>query len=223
MRKLIFAILSMVMGCVGMMMLYSCNKGETYAEMKKKERNAIEAFIKDNKLVGPINVISESTFYAQDSLTDYTKNEFVLFQEDGVYMQIVRKGEGQSVVEMAKAFTDSTLYTSVLCRFYEWDIEHADTTCTNVGRTSSMVDKLQLTYAHRGRSYSASFTQGYMLQRYGSVVPKGWLKPLDYIRLSRNSGRIAKVRLIVPHSSGTSNASSYVLPFFYEITFQQGR
>ena len=193
MRKLIFALLVLVMGCVGMTVLDSCNKGETYAEMKKKERGAIEAFIKDNKLVGPIKVISESTFYAQDSLTDVSKNEFVLFQEDGVYMQIVRKGEGPSVVEMAKAFTDST------------------------------VDKLQLTYAHRGRSYSASFTQGYMLQRYGSVVPKGWLKPFDYIRLTRNSGRIAKVRLIVPHSSGTSNASSYVLPFFYEITFQQGK
>ena len=222
MKKLVFAIL-VVMGFAGMAMLNSCNKGETYAEMKKKEKNAIEAFIKDNSLIGPIHVISESTFYAQDSLTDTKNNEFVLFQEDGIYMQIVRKGEGQSAVEMAKTFTDSTLYTSVLCRFYEWDIEHADTTCTNVGRTSSMVDKLQLTYAHRGRSYSASFTQGYMLQRYGSVVPKGWLKPLDYIRLSRNSGRIAKVRLIVPHSSGTSNASSYVLPFFYEITFQQGR
>ena len=86
-----------------------------------------------------------------------------------------------------------------------------------------MVDKIQLTYSHRGKSYSGSFTQGYMLRKYGSVVPKGWFKPFDYIKLSHNSGRIAKVRLIVPHSSGTSNASQYVLPCYYEITFQQGR
>lgn len=223
MRKLVFAILVVVMGCAGMAMLNSCNKGETYAEMKKKEKNAIEAFIRDNSLIGPIKVISESTFYAQDSLTDTANNEFVLFQEDGVYMQIVRKGEGQSAVEMAKTFTDSTLYTSVLCRFFEYDIEHASTTCSNIATSTNMVDKVQLTYSHRGRSYSGSFTQGYMLRKYGSVVPKGWFKPFDFINLSRNSGRIAKVRLIVPHSSGTSNASNYVLPCYYEITFQLGR
>jgi hypothetical protein len=34
---------------------------------------------------------------------------------------------------------------------------------------------------------------------------------------------VAKVRLIVPHSSGTSNASQYVLPYDYEITYQLGR
>ena len=223
MKKLVFAILVIVMGCAGMVMLNSCNKGETYAEMKKKEKNAIEAFIKDNSLIGPIHVISESTCYAQDSLTDTKNNEFVLFQEDGIYMQIVRKGEGQSAVEMAKTFTDSTLYTSVLCRFFEYDIEHASNTCSNIATSSNMVDKIQLTYSHRGKSYSGSFTQGYMLRRDGSVVPKGWFKPFDYIKLSHNSGRIAKVRLIVPHSSGTSNASQYVLPCYYEITFQQGR
>ena len=222
MKKLVFVIL-VVMGFAGMAMLNSCNKGETYAEMKKKEKNAIEAFIKDNSLIGPIHVISESTFYAQDSLTDTKNNEFVLFQEDGIYMQIVRKGEGQSAVEMAKTFTDSTLYTSVLCRFFEYDIEHASNTCSNIATSSNMVDKIQLTYSHRGKSYSGSFTQGYMLRRYGSVVPKGWFKPFDYIKLSHNSGRIAKVRLIVPHSSGTSNASQYVLPCYYEITFQLGR
>ena len=222
MKKLVFVIL-VVMGFAGMAMLNSCNKGETYAEMKKKEKNAIEAFIKDNSLIGPIHVISESTFYAQDSLTDTKNNEFVLFQEDGIYIQIVCKGEGQSAVEMAKTFTDSTLYTSVLCRFFEYDIEHASNTCSNIATSSNMVDKIQLTYSHRGKSYSGSFTQGYMLRRYGSVVPKGWFKPFDYIKLSHNSGRIAKVRLIVPHSSGTSNASQYVLPCYYEITFQQGR
>ena len=54
MKKLVFVIL-VVMGFAGMAMLNSCNKGETYAEMKKKEKNAIEAFIKDNSLIGPIH------------------------------------------------------------------------------------------------------------------------------------------------------------------------
>jgi hypothetical protein len=62
-----------------------------------------------------------------------------------------------------------------------------------------------------------------MRQYHGEVVPTGWLKPLDFIRLSKDDSKIAKVRLIVPHSAGTTNASQYVLPYYYEITFQMGR
>ena len=51
-------------------LLQSCDDGETYAEMKEKERDAINRFIKNNSVVGPINVITESQFYAQDSTTD---------------------------------------------------------------------------------------------------------------------------------------------------------
>jgi len=199
----------------------SCEDDESYAEMKEKERKAIKKFIKDNDFVGPITVISESTFLEQDSTTNVENNEFVLFNDDGIYMQIVRKGEGQSVVEMAKEQPDSTVNFRLLCRFLEYDIKNADTLYSNL-YTPSVVDKVQCSYAHRGRSYTASFTEGYMYSAYGSSVPEGWLKPLDYIRLSRNSASIAKVRLIVPHSSGTSNAANYVLPCYYEITYQKG-
>ncbi len=221
MRKLIFALLALFAAVPVLLSLASCDDDESYAEMKKKEKNAINRFIKDNDFVGPITVISEATFYAQDSLTDTTANEFVLFNEDGIYLQIVRKGEGQSVVEMAKEDEDSTVNFRMLCRFLEYDIENADTTFSNL-YTPSVVDKMQCSYAHRGRSYTGSFTEGYMYSNYGSAVPQGWLKPLDFIRLTRNAGKIAKVRIIVPHSSGTSNASSYVLPYYYEITYQKG-
>ena len=110
----------------------------------------------------------------------------------------------------------------ILCRFLEYDIEAADTTYTNY-YTPSIVDKMQCTYTHKSRSYTASFTEGYMQSGYGDEVPKGWLKPLDYLKLSKNLDGIAKVRLIVPHSSGTLNASGYVLPFYYEISYQLGK
>jgi hypothetical protein len=98
MKKILFGVMALVGLCLSTVSLQSCDDGETYAEMKDKEKNAIRRFLKDNDLVGPISVISESKFYEQDSLTDTTKNEFVLFADDGVYMQIVRKGEGQSMV-----------------------------------------------------------------------------------------------------------------------------
>lgn len=201
---------------------FSCRDEETYADMKKKEKKYINRFIADNDYVGPINVISEAQFYAQDSLTDTLKNEFVLFNEDGIYMQIVRKGEGQNMVEMAKEqSSDSTISKTILCRFFEYDIEDDAVTYSNI-YAYTVVDKMLCKYTHRSKSYTASFTEGYMKSSYGAVVPTGWLKPLEFIRLTRNAGRIAKVRLIVPHSSGTSNASGYVLPMYYEITYQLG-
>lgn len=201
---------------------FSCSEGETYADMKEKEKNAINKFIDDNEFTGPIRVITENEFYKQDSLTDTTKNEFVQFSSSGIYMQIVRKGEGKTMIEMAKEDPDSTITQRLLCRFLEYDIESGDTINANIYKPN-IVDKLQVKYSHQSRSYTASFTEGDMMNKYGSsVVPTGWLKPLDFIRLTRNAGRIAKVRLIVPHSSGTSNASGYVLPMYYEISYQLG-
>lgn len=202
--------------------LFSCKDQETYAEMKDKEKKAINAFIKDNDLTGPITVISENAFYAQDSLTDISRNEFVLFEEDGIYMQIISKGEGPNMAEMAKEQPDSTVSKNILCRFLEYDIESADTTMTNYN-SPSIVDKMLVKYSLYSRSYTASFTEGYMKSKYEATVPKGWLKAFDYIRLSRDAGKIAKVRVIVPHASGTQNASGYVLPYYYEISYQLGR
>lgn len=204
-------------------MVSSCDDGETYADMKEKEKSAINSFIKDNDIVGPIKVITESEFYANDSVTDVEKNEFVCFSSSGIYMQIVRRGEGLSMVEMAKADPDSTVAKMVLCRFMEYDIESGDTTLTNF-YISGIVDKMRVSYSQKSRSYTASFTEGYMNEEYSSSsVPTGWLKPFDFIRLTRKSDpSTAKVRLIVPHTSGTSNASGYVLPMYYEISYQLG-
>lgn len=208
-------------------LLLSCNKGETYADMKDKERNAIQNFLATNRFVGPIHVIDEAYFNAQGQTTNSTTdNQFVLFEEDGIYMQIVRKGDGRTMIDMAMEQPDSTISKLILCRFLEYDIENADTICTNLNN-SGVVDKMLCKYTRRGRSYTASFTEGVMKRTYSSttVVPKGWLKPLDYINLAKSSGsgEIAKVRIIVPHSSGTANAGTYVLPFYYEISYQLGK
>ena len=222
MRKIFSLILAFMSTSFAIATFCSCDDGETYADQKNKEKKAIKKFIEDNDFVGKINVISEKEFYANDSTTDTAKNEFVLFNDDGIYMQIVAKGKGRSMIEMAKDEKDSTVSKLILCRFLEYDIEAADTTYTNY-YTPSIVDKMQCTYTHKSRSYTASFTEGYMQSGYGDEVPKGWLKPLDYLKLSKNLDGIAKVRLIVPHSSGTLNASGYVLPFYYEISYQLGK
>ena len=221
MKKLFYLVLATCVVSTSIFTI-SCSDGETYAERKKKEERAIGQFLQDNDFVGKINPITEEQFYAQDSMTDVSKNEFVRFGSDGIYMQIVRKGNGPTMVELAKERKDSTVTRPILCKFLEYDIMGGDTTNTNqtiYKDMTSKIDEMMCTYDHYSRSYTASFTIGTMKEVYGSVVPQGWLKPLDFVRLTKTDGEEAKVRIIVPHSSGTSNASGKVQPFYYEITY----
>ena len=185
-------------------LLCSCEDYETYAEQKEKEKAHINEYIKKND----IHVIDMETFEDNDYMTDTAKNEFVLFEDKGVYMQIVRKGEGEMMKD-----GDRTVF---MARYLEYNIASDDTISGNL--YASIPDKF--TCERRGDTFSASFTQGYMYGIYGSVVPSGWLLPLSYVNLGRPNDKAAKVRLIVPHSEGTSVAAQYVYPTYYEITYE---
>lgn len=183
--------------------LSSCEDYETYAEQKEKERAHIQDFIKEQG----ITVISMETFEAQGDSTSVEKNEFVLFEDKGVYMQIVRKGEGEMMQD-----GDRGVY---MARYLEYNIADADTISGNL--YAAVPDKF--TCERDGDVFSASFTQGYMYGIYGSAVPSGWLLPLSYVTPGRPNDKAAKVRLIVPHGEGTSLAAQYVYPTYYEITY----
>lgn len=187
--------------------LQSCDDTETYADMKKREREAIQAFIKSEG----IKEITLEQFHEQDSTTDVSKNEFVRFDDTGVYMQIVRKGEGRQPEDGERM--------EVIARYVEVNIKDNDTLSGNLYDASNP-DIFTLTYK-RGE-YSGSFTSGYMYSLYSSAVPSGWLVPMPYIYIGRKQGNLAKVRLIVPHSEGQATATSYVYPCYYEITYQKG-
>ena len=160
----------------------SCNNGKTYAEMKEEEREAIKRFIERED----INVISFEQFQEQDSTTNVDENQFVLFSETGVYMQIVAEG-------------------------------------TDYGNSQMVYpDAMMLTKS--GKSFSATFTSGIMYTVWGTpYVPSGWLIPFNYIKVGREISGRSKVRLIVPHSEGQSDASASVYPCYYEITYQLAR
>ena len=183
--------------------LASCEDYETYAEQKEKERAHINDFIMERG----IKVIDMETFIANDSTTDVSENEYVLFEDKGVYMQIVRKGEGEMMQDGDRGV--------FMARYVEYNIAQGDTISGNLYASSPDY----FTCERNGDTYSASFTQGYMYGIYGSAVPKGWLLPLSYITPGRPNDNAAKVRLIVPHGEGTSNAAQYVYPTYYEITY----
>ena len=220
MNKIIYTLL-FVFGMIG---LTSCNDYETYADLKEKEQDAISNFISREG----IQVIDESTFKNQGETTDTTRNQFVHMSRTGVYMQIVRKGCG-SPLEDKKS-------VSILCRFMEKNLltdsilirndQKSSFYLRNVGKfvdASQYVDKMYVT--RNGTTITAMFESG-MMQTYHSStsVPGGWLVPLNYINVGRpekEGDQIAKVRLIVPHSQGTADASSTVFPCYYEISYER--
>lgn len=205
MRKLLYLFFVLVVGGI---VFSACDDTETYAEMKEKERDAINAFVRSKG----INAISVEQFYAQDSTTDVSKNEYVRFEDTGIYMQIVSKGEGSPIADGERA--------ELLVRYYEVNIKEMDTLSGNKFDASNPD---VMTVENKKGSYSGSFTSGYMCSIYGSSVPSGWLAPMPYLHVGRRLSNLAHVRLIVPHSEGQSTAASYVYPCFYEITFERGR
>lgn len=231
MKKTLFILLPLlILACIAT----SCKDGETYAEQKDKEYKAIKSFLERDIVVrdddgvvicnvGKIETISEEEFINQDSTTDLERNQYVLFANSGVYMQIVRKGTGEKL-ERGKT-------ARVICRFIEFNILGDSIQLRNdVPYWHPSPDIMKITNNYG--SFAANFDTdinggGAMYNHYGSTsVPTGWLVPFPYIRIGRQESAeegIAKVRLIVPHSEGTTSATSNVYPCFYEITFQKMR
>ena len=185
----------------------SCDKSVTYSEMKEKEREAVSDYINEMK----INVIPYETFVENDYTTNVDNNEFVLV--DDVYMQIINN----------PIKTDSTAYSikdgdniDLLVEFYEYNIQEGDTISGNLYAADD--DEMRVT--NNSGSYTATFTYGVMKEYYGSSVPTGWLVPLRFLTFTRKQGNLAKVKIIVPHTKGTSTAATYVYPCLYQIRLQ---
>ncbi len=210
--------------------LSSCEEEQTYAEQKKAERRAISSFISKGTLqldhelgdtllyVKPIKEISESQFADQDSTTNLATNEYVRLSSSGAYMQIVRKGTGKKIEDGDKM--------RILVRFVEFNISGDSIQARNTNAYNiAMLD--EMTVSRTSGTLSGTFNQGLMKKLYSSSsVPEGWLIPLRYVNIGRQDspeGEIAKVRIIVPHSIGQTNAVSSVYPCFYELTYMRSR
>lgn len=194
----------------------ACHDSETYADQKDREREAINAYI----VKKGINPISEKQFEQQGYTTDLERNEYVLFDATGVYMQIVRKGCGEKLKDGEAA--------TLLCRFTEYNILGDSVQLSNENLYySGIVDKISV--RNTSGTFTASFDTGssLMARTYSSAsVPQGWLVPLTYINIGRPQtadDEVAKVNIIVPHTQGQYYATQNVIPCAYEITYQRGR
>ena len=213
MKKLAYLLLFMVSIAV----FAACNDDVTSADQVNRERSAINAYIADSG----VNVISEDEFRSNNYTTDVSKNEFVLFESSGLYMQIVRKGTGKPIADGENA--------RVLCRYTERNLL---TDSVQISNTISpyyyrWVETMSVT--NNSGTFSGSFesSSSLMYAFYSTTtIPSGWLAALPYLNFDRYKtadSEIAQVRLIVPHDLGQTNAIQSVYPCLYDITFERGR
>lgn len=219
--KKIFLLISFI---ATMLAFVACDDTVTYAEKREKEDAAISKFLSGDTEMSKyfcnskaVTVVSETDFEKRGYVTNVDKNEYVLFESTGVYMQIIRQGCGE-IIPQGKT-------RNVICRFVEANLLSDSIQLSNtITSTHYLYDKMTVT--NNSGTYTAMFDNVYslMCQSYGSTsVPGGWLIPLRYVKVGRQSTpdeEIAKVRLIVPSAQGQSNASMYTYPCFYELTFE---
>ena len=183
MKKLIY----IVLGLVAVSSVFSSCKDDdiTYAEQKEREAKQVREWLDSHD----IDVITLADFL-KDTITnnpetgpDYTRNEYVLFEDNGVYMQIVRRGEGKVIG------TDETWYYNA--RYNEVYLGTGDTMTMNYFQQDPDVFYVKRT----GGNYTASFKSGVMANTYGTSVPSAWLITMPFIRPGVLNGRsAAKVR-----------------------------
>ena len=194
----------------------ACSNTETYKDQRNRELDSISSFLRNEN----VQVISEEEFENRWNkgltLTDTAKNEYVLFQSNGIYMQVIDQGCGDYIKKGESA--------EVLVRFDEYNLSYlarisndCRTLSNNIQTYSYRVDKMTVT--NNSGTFTGAFdtSNSLMAQTYNSstsggisaTVPSGWLVPFTWIKVGRptkEEDRIAHIRLLVPHSYGTTSA-----------------
>ena len=222
MKKLVFLFLSLLTAGG---LFQACDNSKTYAEMLEDEKNAVERFIKDSA----IHVISVEEFERNDTVTKAKANgdaydEFVFFSSEGVYMQIINRGDYDANDKNAYKFEDRN---TICTRYKEINVDTRELAAFNIPVEEYVdagylwADPAVFVYVKK-ETYSAGtfLDMGVVWASYygSTAVPQGWLLSLPYLRDN------AHVRLIVPSKMGHQSAQQYVTPFFYDITeFRKAR
>lgn len=236
MKKFLFAI----MAVAALFSFAACNDTETYKDMRDRELDSISSFLSHER----VKVISEDEFKSRWNrkqtdnsvvLTDTAKdnNEYVLFNSNGIYMQVIDMGCGDYI---QKGET-----TDVLVRFSEYNLNTAAEISTtslqlsnNIKDYSYYIDKMSVTNTSGTFTGTFDVSTSLMAQTYNSssysgvsgTVPSGWLIPFSWVKIGRGNSEgenIAHVRLVVPHTYGTTTASGSVYACLYDLTLQRGR
>lgn len=180
---------SVLLGAVALTLLSACSSDQTYADRLNEERNAVNAYLANHRVVMTI---------PEDSVFEVGENApFYRIDPDGnVYMQVLNAGDRAN----DKAKTGEPIYF----RYTRYNLStwYADGTWSVYSGNENSMDAFSCSFNYADYTLPSSSQWGYGIQY-----------PLLFL------GVECEVNLVVKSQYGFTNEMSYVTPFFFHVRY----
>lgn len=172
--------------------LGSCEKGESYADLLKKEEKAVNWYLSGEYVMTEIP--ADSVFITGEDAPFYKMDE-----DGSIYMKVIDPGDMDDRPENGDRvyFRYSRMN---LRNFYEADLEQW------IGNSSNLNNSTMATSFIKGNYTLSSSAQ------YGNGIQL----PLDYL------GYNSRVKLVLKASSGFYSEQSQCLPYVFDVRYFKG-
>ena len=178
-----------LLGLMAVLMLAACNNDQSYADRLNDERNAVNAFLADHRVV--MSIPEDSVFEVGENAPYYR-----IDADGNVYMQVLNAGDRQH----DRARTGEPIYF----RYSRYSLLnwYADGTWTITSGNENTMDAVSCSFNYGDYSLPSSSQWGYGLQY-----------PLLFL------GVECEVNLVIKSQYGFTGEISYVTPFFYHVRY----
>ena len=177
------------MGLAALALLTACSDDQSYADRLNEERNAVNAYLANHRVV--MSVPEDSIFEVGPDAPFYR-----IDVDGNVYMQVLNAGD--RVNDRAK--TSEPIYF----RYARYNLStwYADGTWTMTSGNENTMDAVSCSFNYADYTLPSSSQWGYGLQY-----------PLLFL------GVECEVNLIIKSQYGFTSEISYVTPFFYHVRY----
>ena len=177
------------MGIASLVLLTACNEDQSYADRLNEERNSVNAFLANHRVV--MSVPKDSVFEVGPDAPFYR-----IDVDGNVYMQVLNAGD--PVKDKAKK--GETIYF----RYARYNLAtwYADGTWSITSGNENTMDAMSCSFNYADYTLPSSSQWGYGLQF-----------PLLFL------GVECEVNLIIKSQYGFTSEISYVTPFFYHVRY----
>ena len=178
-----------LMGFCALTFFTACNSDQSYADRLNEERNAVNAYLANHRVV--MSVPEDSVFEVGENAPFYRVDV-----DGNVYMQVLDPGDRKN----DKAKTSEPIYF----RYSRYNLAtwYADGTWNVYSGNESSMDATSCSFNFGDYSLPSSSQWGYGLQY-----------PLLFL------GVECEVNLIIKSQYGFTGEISYVTPFFYHVRY----
>ena len=180
---------SLLLGIFALALLTACDNDQSYADRLNEERNAVNAYLANHRVV--MNIPEDSVFEVGENAPFYR-----IDVAGKVYMQVLNAGDRVN----DKAKVGEPIYF----RYSRYNLStwYADGTWTVYSGNETSMDAMACSFNYADYTLPTSSQWGYGLQF-----------PLLFL------GVECEVNLVIKSQYGFTNEITYVTPFFYHVRY----